>query len=208
MRFLTHRTARCRVACSVLALFVAAALAGCSTKSSEQQAVDEFFKNNPKSQSQRQDVAKFAGRVTVDGEAPSRDRSRLFVVLNDPQKLEKPGQEGPKRFTSCDDKGNFEFTTYAQGDGVPGGKYVVTFVKLHRPTRNGVRGMGLIQVFEGPDELKNLYNDPQKNQNEADFVIEVQAPGKADHEFNLSVAGKNPVATPSEYAVTRVRGNG
>jgi len=192
----------------MLALFVAVVLEGCSGRPTEQQAVDEFFKNNPKSQAQRQDVVKFVGQVTVDGLAPPRDRSRLFVILNDPQKLEKPGRDGPTRlFTSCDEKGNFEFTTYAKGDGVPCGKYVVTFAQLRRSSKNGSRGGGLIQVFEGPDELKNLYNDPQKNRNEKEFAVEVQSPGKTDYEFGLSVAGKDPVPAPSEYAVTRVRGN-
>jgi hypothetical protein len=205
MRFFTLRACRCHATSALLALFVAAAFAGCSTKSSEQQAVDEFFKNNPKSQ--REQVATFKGRVSVDGMAPPKDRARLFVILNDPQKFEKPGTEGPKRlFTSCDDKGEFEFTTYAKGDGVPCGKYVLTFAQLRRPSRNGARGAGLIQVFEGPDELKNLYNDPQKNQKEQEFVVDIQPPGRTDYEANLQIAGKDPVTTPSEYAVTRVRG--
>ena len=67
--------------------------------------------------------------------------------------------------------------------------------------------MGFIQEFVGPDGLKNLYNDPQKNRNEKEFVVEVQSPGKTDYEFALSVAGKDPVPRASEYAVTRMRGN-
>ncbi len=204
MRSFARDAPRFSLTCVVLAFFAAAALEGCGGRPSEQQAVDEFFKNNSKSKQEA--VARFAGRVTVDGLPPSRQLSRLFVILSDPQKLEKP-KDGSIRFASCDEQGNFEFTTYVKGDGVPYGKYVVTFVQLHKPTRAGQRGVGFIQEFVGPDNLKNLYNDPQKNRNEKDFAVEVQSPGRTDYEFALSVAGKDPVPAPSEYAVTRVRGN-
>ena len=134
MRSFARHAPRFSLTCVVLAFFAAAALEGCGGRPSEQQAVDEFFKNNSKSKQEA--VARFAGRVTVDGLPPSRQLSRLFVILSDPQKLEKP-KDGSIRFASCDEQGNFEFTTYVKGDGVPYGKYVVTFVQLHKPTRAG-----------------------------------------------------------------------
>jgi hypothetical protein len=56
-----------------------------------------------------------------------------------------------------------------------------------------------------PDELKNLYNDPEKNKNDPAFLFEVQPPGRTDYQFDLAVAGKDPVKTPGSYAVTHVR---
>ena len=55
----------------------------------------------------------------------------------------------------------------------------------------------------GPDGLKNLYSDPEKNKNEKEFNIEVAEPGKGDYEFNLSIAGKEGVPV-GQYAVRRL----
>src|SRR5580704_2318275 len=77
-------------------------------------------------------VAKFAGRVTVDGKPPKRN-CRLFVILNDPRHLEQTANgERPRLFVACEPNGEFSFTTYQPHDGVVAGKYVVTFVELHR----------------------------------------------------------------------------
>jgi hypothetical protein len=59
--------------------------------------------------------------------------------------------------------------------------------------------------FAGPDELKNLYNDPEKNKNDAAFLVDVQPPGRTDYQFDLSVAGKDPVIKPGPHAVTWVK---
>jgi hypothetical protein len=67
-------------------------------------------------------------------------------------------------------------------------------------------GGSLLREYVGPDDLKNLYNDPQKNVNDTTFVIDVTQPGRDDYEFNLSVAGKEGVATPGEYAITKIQG--
>src|SRR5579871_4981255 len=57
-------------------------VSGCGGgRQSEQQSLDEWFKNNPKAK--RDTLAKFAGRVTVDGQPPAKDQ-KLFVILNDP----------------------------------------------------------------------------------------------------------------------------
>jgi hypothetical protein len=56
----------------------------------------------------------------------------------------------------------------------------------------------------GPDMLKNLYNDPEKNLKDPDFVIDLQAPGITDKTFNLRVVGKDSPPVPGRYAITKV----
>ncbi len=96
---------------------------------------------------------------------------------------------------ACRKDGSFTFYTYTAGDGVPVGSYVVLFAELH-PSRQ----KGLIQ----PDGLKNLYDDPDKNGQNKDFVVTVAEPGKTDYDFNLDLAGKEP-ATPGPHAVAEIR---
>jgi|HubBroStandDraft_6_1064221.scaffolds.fasta_scaffold07090_5 hypothetical protein len=186
-------------------LLAAAALEGCNRMPSEEQSVDRFFEANPRIK--RVPVAKFAGRVSVDGQLPAQG-TRLYVILSDSEHLEKPSTNPPKCATFCDADGKFEFTTYLTGDGVPYGKYVVTFAELHLQRGRGRTSVGAtrsLQEYIGPDELKNLYNDPEKNKNDRAFLVDVEPPGRTDYEFNLSVAGKEPVLTPGEYAVTTMR---
>jgi hypothetical protein len=208
--FRVVRTAQSHSLKWLLAFSLAAAASqGCgSGKGTEEQVLDQFFKE---SKMKRETVAKFAGHVTIDGQPPSRD-VRLFVILNNAENFQKSGKTAPLH-APCDAQGNFAFTTYVTGDGVPTGKYVVTFAALHHSVGSaggagGRRGRtpGLMQQFVGPDELKNLYNDPEKNKNEAAFQVEVADPGRTDYEFSLSIAGKDPVPSPGQYAVTSIRG--
>ena len=91
--------------------------------------------------------------------------------------------------------------TYFPGDGVPLGKYVVGFVALHAPKKaRGGGPPGGPLPYRGPDSLKNLYNDPDKNKDIQEFVVEVTEPGRSDYEFNLTVAGKDP-GVPGPHAV-------
>jgi hypothetical protein len=185
----------------VLSLIAIIALPGC-TGSSHAPREDEVLQA-AKAGSQKP-VAKFAGHVSIDGQPPEKD-TKLLVILNDPQHLEVP-KDGPKLRAVCDADGNFSFTTYLKNDGVPTGKYTVTFAQLHSPTSKGPhlgRG-GFSREYVGPDGLKNLYNDPEKNKSEAEFNIDVATPGKGDYDFNLSVAGKTGVS-PAQYAVTRIQ---
>ncbi|HET6324181.1 MAG TPA: hypothetical protein VFG04_05735 [Planctomycetaceae bacterium] len=189
--------------CLVALFILPIALAGCAPQKSESEAIDRFFKDNPKAK--RETVAKFAGHVTVDGQPPEKGSTRLFILLNDPQHLQKL----PTRFMQVADDGSFEFMTYLAGDGVPVGKYVVEFVQLHPPRGGRQRqGGGIGRTFVGPDVLKNLYNDPERNQqqDEKTFVVNVEAPGRTDYDFNLAVAGKDPVIAPGKYAATTVPG--
>jgi hypothetical protein len=181
------------------------ATAGCGGESAKQ-AIDRQIKENPQLKSAN--VAQFAGQVTIDGQPPSQE-VRLFVILNDPQHLDENAHlRAPRLCAVCEDDGKFAFSTLDKGDGVPAGKYVVTFVELHRPTAVKSSGGRMRQGtgsrhFLGPDELKNLYNDPDKNQKEERFNLNLEPPGKADYVFDLAVAGKE-TAAPGPNAVTTI----
>jgi hypothetical protein len=79
----------------------------------------------------------------------------------------------------------------------------MTFVQLH-PSKGRVGG--LVGLFGPPDELKNLYNDPDVNAQLPQFKVDVAEPGKTDYFFDLKVEGKEPAATPGKRAVTKIRG--
>jgi hypothetical protein len=80
-------------------------------------------------------------------------------------------------------------------DGVPAGRYVVTIAQLtYRKKRGHI----------GPDLLKNLDNDPEKNAKVEQFNIEHKPPGRRDYSFDLRVAGEEPVATPGPKALTAI----
>ena len=178
------------------ALFGLAVLfAGCGPPSG-QQALKKAFLDNPKAQPVQ--VVPFAGTVTVDGKPPSTDGLILLVILNDMQHPQDPSKQ-PKLRTGCDKNGHFAFTTYEVHDGVQTGSYVITFVQLHsRPNIGRQRN----SMFKGPDELKNLYNDPDKNAEIPEFKIDLKPPGIKDAHFNLTVEGKEPVTTPGPHAIT------
>jgi len=177
------------------------ALPGCTRQKTAKEAVDQWFKSNP--DAKRFNVARFAGTVTIDGLPPQRKSdSRLFILLNDPQHLEKL----PTRYMEVAEDGRFAFMTYLAGDGVPAGKYVVEFAQLSVP-RGGTlrRGGGIARIYRGPDGLKNLYNDPEKNKDIKEFLVDLTEPGSDDYQFNLTVAGKEP-ASPGRYSATVVPG--
>jgi hypothetical protein len=48
-----------------------------------------------------------------------------------------------------------------------------------------------------------LYNDPDKNKDIPEFLVEVTQPGRTDYEFNLTVAGKD-AGVPGSHAVKAV----
>jgi hypothetical protein len=166
--------------------------AGCSKTQSTQEAVDAQLKalNTTKA-----NLARFAGKVTIDGQPPTVNRGQVLLVIlydqKDPEKNKAPLS------TVCKKDGSFEFYRYVAGDGVPVGSYVVLFAELKQS-----RAKGLIQ----PDGLKNLYDDPDKNAQNKDFVAEVAPPGRTDYDFNLDVAGKEP-GTPGAHAVTQILKN-
>jgi hypothetical protein len=195
-----------RLASCLLALAV---LEGCSRTQTAEEARDTQLAKYSQLQLPSA-VAKFGGRVTVDGIAPKRN-CRLFVILNDTKHPEDGADgDGPRIFSTCDAKGNFAFSTYGPQDGVVPGKYVVTFVELHRPINGPSRVRFLPTVHVGPspdrycqpDELKNLYNDPDKNAKNVEFNLDLEPPGNAHYHFDLAVAGKKPIEKPGPNAVT------
>ena len=173
MRPMLYRASICLTRIAIV-LSLAATVAGCGQGQTAQNGADEYFKNTPGIK--KASVAKFSGRVSVDGQPPTAE-GRLFVVLNDPEHLSDP-QKATPIFAKCDQEGRFEFTSYQGGDGVPIGKYVVTFAQLHlqasQPKGRGFGGRGsqFTQQYVGPDALKNLYNDPEKNKGEDTFLID------------------------------------
>jgi hypothetical protein len=172
----------------VLAALVVVGTAGCGRQSADQ-AVDEALQNAGQS---RANVFPLAGKVTTDGHAPEPGKlsRRIIVMLNDRAKPDAPISGVPKAM--CNPNGEFAFNMYGQGDGVPPGKYVVTIVDLRHDKRKG---------YIGPDGLKNLYNDPEKNATIPEFIIDHQPPGKKDYAFDLKIEGRE-AATPGPKAVT------
>jgi hypothetical protein len=183
-----------------LAILIALALAceGCGPVSADR-ALEQAFKNNPNAK--RVEIVKFEGSVQVDGSSPSRPGTKLFLILNDPQNPQDPAKR-PKLVGGCDDEGNFFFSTNGAHDGVEAGSYVVTFVQLHHP--KGLFGHRTSSLYQQPDELKNLYNDPDKNAAVPEFNVEIKSPGRTDWHFDLMVAGKDSVATPGPHAITKL----
>src|SRR5271155_5267792 len=92
-----------------LVLLSAAGMAGCSGgKPTPQEEVDAAFKDNPQG---RLKLAKFQGRVTVDGQPP-QDYLLLTVVLLDAEKYQD--RKVPRWQAVVDKEGNFSFMTYLQ----------------------------------------------------------------------------------------------
>lgn len=163
--------------------------AGCSSGS--EQALDRALKDSGKT---KDAVYPLAGKVLIDGAPPQLDRGyRLVIVLNDPEKLDTPAIDKPH--VNADDKGEFRFSTYGQMDGIKPGKFIVTFGVYKRE-----RILGLVP----PDQLHDLYTDPDVNKDLPGFVIDHKAPGKKDYVFSLETAGKEPVTHPGPHALNGV----
>jgi hypothetical protein len=196
------------VICAIAVAFVQ----GCNqTSNSTNQADSSFLKN---AEFPRERLAKFSGKVTVDGQPPKKD-CKLILILTDPKHLDENSHgKLPKYFASCDGEGKFGFSTYDRHDGVATGKYVVTFLELHAMKQSGRSGGKASKsgtpapsggaTFAQPDELKNLYSDPDTNLKDAKFFLDLQPPGKDDYHFELIVAGKEPLPEPAPHAVRRL----
>src|SRR5580692_1945251 len=168
-------------------LVTAIAFCGCGSRAAIKEAIKEQLAETKGTQVE---VAKFSGNVTIDGQPPSVSPEHVLVLILYSALDAQPGHE-TLYHTTCDKDGRFEFTRYTKGDGVPPGSYTVLFDELI-PRRGS--------QFIGADELKNLYNDPDNSP----FHVEIAPPGKTDWEFNLEIAGKDPVATPASHAITRI----
>jgi hypothetical protein len=178
-------------------------VSGCDRVQSAEQLQERQLREHPQFRLPAA-VAKFAGRVTVDGQPPKRN-CRLFVILNDPKHLDQTADGGrPELFVACEPNGDFSFSH----DGVVAGKYIVTFVELHRIAyRGSLFGIRTSPFLPGPeahrqpDELHNLYNDPDRNAKVEEYVLDLQPPGSSHYQFDLVVAGKKPVEKPGPNAV-------
>jgi hypothetical protein len=171
-------------------LLVLAAAAGCSSRQSPEQRIKIALDTAGMTGTSLYPIA---GTVTIDGVPPTFDEQRkhLVLMLYDPKKPDLPVGKRPHCLARED--GTFRFTE----DGIEPGHYVLLFAVLRR------KGQG---NFIGPDQLNNLYNDPDVNAKSLEFVIEHQAPGKKDYQFNLEFAGKPPVTAPGPHAMTNVSG--
>lgn len=165
------------------ALFILTAAAGCSRTQSPQARIQKALVGAGMKGSS---LYQLGGTVTIDGMPPDhKEWKTLVAVLYDPQKPD----EAPA-FAVVRSDGHFHFTE----DGVDAGHYVFAFAVLTRKRR----------IFLGPDRLNNLYNDPDVNaKDHPEFVIDHKRPGKSDYQFNLEVAGKEPVKSPGPHAVTQ-----
>jgi hypothetical protein len=207
------RSPKARVA--VLSL-LAIGLSGCPRISSPDQARKYAVSGNVGFKEDA--VAGFGGKVTVDGQ-PTAKGSKLFVILNDFAHLDENAKlSAPRLYATCDPEGKFAFTTDNPHDGVAAGKYIVTFVQFRVPTNTGTGkgahflapGAGLTGTsskrYRGPDELKNLYSDPEQNAKDDKFVVDLKpkSPGKGEYDFDLSIAGKDS-APDGPNAVKEIR---
>jgi hypothetical protein len=177
----------------VLLIVLAVACAGGCSRQNADDSVNKVLKETGQ---QRADVFPLAGKVTIDGRPPDTrpgGGKRIIIILTDPAKPDTPASSRPK--ATCQPSGDFAFNMYGTGDGVVAGKYVVAIVELKFDKRKG---------YIGPDGLKNLYNDPDKNANLDGFVIEHKAPGKKDYIFNLEVAGRDP-GSAGPHSITTFR---
>jgi len=175
-------------------LGLVAALAGSLAAGCGSSADDALNKALAVSGKTKEAVYPFAGKVTIDRDPPKVEPGcRLVVVLNDPEKLDTPTIQ--KLHVEANDKGEFKFATYGLNYGIRPGKYIVTFGIFKRQ-----RILGLIP----PDQLHNLYNDPDENAKNPEYVVDHKAPGNKNYEFNLAVSGKEAVAEPGPHALNGV----
>jgi hypothetical protein len=171
---------------AIAAVLICVAGAGCVRRQSTAERLEKAYRN---AGMQQATVYPLAGKVTVDDEPPAvRSEKRAFVVMAyDASKTNSPAIGNA--FVKARPDGSFEFP----GGGLPPGKYVMLFANLGYSPKRG---------FRGPDELNNLYNDPEVNAKKEELTIDHHAPGKIDYTFNLSVAGETPPAAPGPKALT------
>jgi hypothetical protein len=165
------------------------AIAGCGGGRSADDRINAEYSRTRQS---RDTVFPLSGKITVDGQVytPNKNR-RLVVALYGPPDSEQ--STAVVAFAECKSDGSFAFETLRDGDGVRPADYVITFADLIYRRKGGYRG---------PDGLKNLYNDPTQNAKQAEFRIEHRAPGRPDYQFDLRVAGEEPIVRPGEASLT------
>jgi hypothetical protein len=184
----------CRQA--ALAIVLAVSAWGCgSGRESADQALDRALKAT---NSTKVPTAKFSGAVTVDGQPPGikvYDKHRLVIMLYDPKN--PPGKGHPLLFADCMPEphdGSFEFSTYNRGDGIPPGSYIALFLDMPTSWGGG---------YKGDDLFKNRFNDPDRNETDPQFKVELTEPGRTDWQFNLVTQGYAPPPAPGPNSILK-----
>ena len=96
----------------------------------------------------RKTTSPVKGKVTVDGAAPGSE-----VQLECHSVAGMDSQHPTVSQTATDTDGNFAISTYAAGDGVPAGEYVLVF---------SWKDFNIMaRAYSGPDKLKGRYSDPK-----------------------------------------------
>jgi hypothetical protein len=175
----------------LLAAAATVGFAGCGSTQSPEKRVEQALDQGGVA---KHETYPLAGKVTIDGQPPSaHGKGVVILALYETSKPELTWEQRPQVLVQPD--GSFAFTSYFKGDGVAPGQYVVTIAQLKS---RGKRG------FYGPDELQNLYNDPEVNAKKPEFSIDHKAPGKSDYQFDLKIAGVEPVKTPGAHAMKEI----
>ena len=179
-------------ALALLSLLALLGIAGCGDSSSAKRRIDAEYQSTGKT---RDAVFPLAGQVLIDGRPfqPKKPSQKLIVMLHDVAAAGTP--VGSRPYVECGPDGRFVFSTLLDADGVPAGHYILTFAQLTHRKKRG---------YVGPDGLKNLYNDPEKNAASDRFNIEHQARGKTDYVFDLKIEGEEPISTPGPKAVSAI----
>jgi hypothetical protein len=178
----------CLYALTAAVLLSGLVASGCG-KDSADQAINRVSRETGV---QRVPIAKISGTVTVNGKEPPVG---TLIALYDPKSASGPKGKMLPLYTLCKPDGRFQFGTYGDGDGVPVGSYIILFAQLQYLANGG---------YFPPDGFKNLYNDPDKNTDKAEFKVDVTDPGRTDYRFDLTVEGKEPVTDPGPHALIKI----
>ena len=178
----------------IAALFGLAVLfAGCGPPSAQQRS-----KGVPgQSQGPAGPSRSLRGNGDRGRQAPVNRRVILLVVLNDMQHPQDPSKQ-PKLRTGRDQTDISLLRLMRCTTASKQARTSSRSCSYFRPNIGRQRN----SMFKGPDELKNLYNDPDKNAEIPEFKIDLKPPGIKDAHFNLTVEGKEPVTTPGPHAIT------
>ena len=179
-----------------LAIVLAVSAWGCgSGRESADQALDRALKAT---NTTKGPTAKFSGTVTVDGQPTGikvYDKHRLVIMLYDPKN--PPSKSHPLLFADCmpePNDGSFEFSTYDRGDGIPPGSYIALFLDMPTSWGGG---------YKGADLFKNRFNDPDRNEKEPQFKVDVTEPGRTDWQFNLVTQDNTPPPSPGPKSILK-----
>ena len=90
--------------------------------------------------------------------------------------------------------GSFELSTYNRGDGIPPGSYIALFLDMPTSWGGG---------YKGDDLFKNRFNDPDRNERDPQFKVELTEPGRTDWHFNLVTQDNAPSPSPGPNSILK-----